>query len=61
MSDGSPVEQLAAEGVITNESELKPEDRDAINSLTAEEVTALISARAKIHFKPLEKMLGFPF
>ncbi len=60
MSDGSPVELLAAAGVVI-ESDLKDADKEVINTLTAEEVTALISAREKLHFKPLEKMLGFPF
>ena len=43
MSDGSPVEQLAAVGLVI-ESDLNDADKDVINTLTGEEVTALISA-----------------
>lgn len=63
MSDGSPVEQLAAVGLV-EESDLNDADKEVINSLTAEEVTGLIGAATKLHLKrPLErdKLLGFPF
>jgi hypothetical protein len=42
------VDQLTAAGLIPNAAALTPEDHQVINSLTPEEVSALISVKSKL-------------
>jgi len=48
MSSSSAVERLRAEGILAHDAVLSPQDEAALNSLTPDEVEAIISIRNKL-------------
>jgi len=61
------IDQLTAAGIIAPGAQLSPEHQDVVNSLTPDEVSALISVKSKLtpsfqeHLESDQSQLGIVF